>query len=120
MSKARYTGTSAPSARTSATVFSRPSASRSVRYSSAPAAANFSAVARPMPLAAPVRRHRLPANPLPEHTPAMAVTLPAGGRLPATPQRVQPQLLDDVDGARRILAAADERAVLRQRHGGHC
>src|SRR6476620_6788010 len=114
MSSARYSGTFAPSACASRTVFSRPSASRSVRYSSAPSAANFSAVARPIPLAAPVMKQRLPVKPLPC---AMAVRIPS--RLLATPERVQPQPLDDVDSARGILAAADKGAVVRQRHGGH-
>src|SRR6476619_1988333 len=114
MSSARYSGTFAPSARASRTVFSRPSASRSVRYSSAPSAASFSAVARPIPLAAPVMKQRLPEKPLPG---AMAVSIPS--RLSATPDRVQPQPLDDVDGARGVLATADEGAVVRQRHGGH-
>src|ERR1700730_13258684 len=62
MSRARYSGTCAPSAQTSFTVSARPSALRSVRYSSAPWAASRKAVARPMPLAAPVIKHRLPAN----------------------------------------------------------
>src|SRR3954454_22303857 len=113
MSRTRCSGTSAPSARASATVFSSPSASRSVRYSSAPSAASFSAVARPIPLAAPVTKQRLPEKPLPRKTPAMAV------RLPVTPERVEPQPFDDVDGARRILAAAHEGAFMRQREGGH-
>src|SRR5256885_15429568 len=112
MSRTRCSGTLAPSARASATVFSRPSASRSVRYSSAPSAASFSAVARPIPLAAPVRKQRLPEKPLPRTTPAMAV------RLPLTPKRFEPQPLDDVDGAGGILAAPDEGAVVRQGHRG--
>src|SRR2546430_6868485 len=110
MSRTRCSGTLAPSARASATVFSRPSASRSVRYSSAPSAASFSAVARPIPLAAPVRKQRLPEKPLPCD---MAVTLPV------TPKRFEPQPLDDVDGSCRILAASDEGAVLRQRERRH-
>ena len=72
MSSTRCSGTSAPSARASATVVAKPSASRSVRYNSAPWAASFSAVARPIPLAAPVKKQRLPSKPLPC---AMAVTL---------------------------------------------
>src|SRR3954462_6008911 len=113
MSRTRWAGTSAPSARASATVLSSPLASRSVRYNSAPSAASFSAVARPIPLAAPVMKQRLPEKPLPRKTPAMAV------RLPVTPERVEPQPLDDVDGTRGILAAAHEGAVMRQREGGH-
>src|SRR3954465_11167882 len=112
MSRTRCSGTSAPSARASATVFSSPSASRSVRYNSAPSAASFSAVARPIPLAAPVRKQRLPVKPLPRKTPAMAVTLPV------SPKGIEPQPLDDVDGAGGILAATDEGAVVRQGHRG--
>ena len=99
MSSARCSGTCAPSARASATVFARPSASRSVRYSSAPWAASFSAVARPMPLAAPVRRQRLPSKPL---ACAMAVTLLTyalcGGRSPPR-CAVTHSRSSDLDGA---------------------
>src|SRR3954469_12606030 len=117
MSRTRWAGTSAPSARASATVFSSPSASRSVRYNSAPSAASFSAVARPIPLAAPVRKQRLPEKPLPRKTPAMAATLPSP--LLVTPECAQPQLLDNLHRTRWILAAADKRAVMRQRHARH-
>src|SRR3954466_8297158 len=113
MSRTRWADTSAPSARASATVFSSPSASRSVRYNSAPSAASFSAVARPIPLAAPVRKQRLPEKPLPC---AMAVTIPSP--LLVTPECAQPQPLHDVDGAGGILAASDEGAVVRQGHRG--
>src|SRR6476659_516779 len=114
MSRARCSGTCAPSARASATVLSNPSASRSVRYSSAPSTASFSAVARPMPLAAPVRKQRLPVKPLPC---AMAVTIPP--RLLVTPKCAQPQLLDDLDRAGGVLATAHERTVLHQRERRH-
>src|ERR1700756_1169003 len=110
MSSARNSGTFAPKASASPTVASSPSALRSVRYSSAPSAASFNAGARPIPLAAPVRKHRLPLNDC--HSPrcAMAVTIPAV-LLGATPQRGQPQSLDDLHGSTGILAAADECAV---------
>src|SRR4051812_28418457 len=116
MSRTRCSGTSAPSARASATVFSSPSASQSVRYNSAPSAASFSAVARPIPLAAPVRKQRLPEKPLPR-TPAMAVTIPSP--LLVTPECAQPQLLNNLHRTLGILTAADERAVMRQRHACH-
>ena len=61
-SSARCSATVAPAARAAVTVSSSPSALMSVRYSSAPSRASRSAVARPMPLAAPVTSTRLPAK----------------------------------------------------------
>src|ERR1700757_2577195 len=122
MSSVRCSGTCAPSAPASATVSSRPSGSRSVRYSSAPCAASRNAVARPMPLAAPVTRHRFP----PKYAfCAMAVTIPAVTlSLAATPKRVQPQLLEHahpaLNVALKILAADQDRFAAQHQRGGTC
>src|ERR1700757_360636 len=122
MSSVRRSGTCAPSATASATVRSRPSGLRSVRYSSAPCAASRNAVARRALLAAPVIRHRFPAK---YAFCAMAVTIPAvPARLAsaAAPERVQPQLLEDADPALHValktLAADQNRFAAQCQRGG--
>src|SRR5271168_411406 len=113
MSSARYSGTCAPSAQTSFTVSVRPSALRSVRYSSAPWPASRNAVARPMPLAAPVSKHRLPAN----------VVFPMSnddtdgkmlGLRRTAPQRVEPQRLEYPHAALHVCVVAQESRVAGQ------
>src|SRR5262249_48709371 len=115
MSSVRWAGTCAPSARASATVSSRPSGLRSVRYSSAPCAANRKAVARPMPLAAPVTRHRFPAKYRPDSLRAMAVDHTAL-LLAATPERIQPQLLEHAHPALHVVAFATDHDRVAGQH----
>ena len=106
-------GHPAPMARTSATVCASPSALMSVRYSSAPSRASRSAVARPIPLAAPVRKALLPAKLY-----AMGATIPAvttASRRPARPR--VPAATASPAPARRldIAVGPDERGLTGQR-----
>src|ERR1700757_3228207 len=116
MSSARCSATTPPSALASATVVCRPSALRSVKYNSAPPAASFSAVARPIPLAAPVRNTRLPANVC-----VTGVTLPGDGV--AAPPCGEPELLEHSHAALYITIGPEERDVAREHHcrgGAEC
>src|SRR4249919_3059692 len=87
----------------SATARSSPAASMSVRKRSAPSRAAASAVARPMPLAAPVMKQRLPLR-LATGTSAEPVPRLLG----LDPERVQ--------GHRQHLVVADQHAELDQPH----
>lgn len=87
-----------------------------------PWAASRNAVARPMPLAAPVTKHRFPAKYRPDALFAMAVTIPPVSPRPALgtagPQGVQPQLLEHAHPSVTIAVGSGQNRVAGQHQRG--